>query len=54
MDFSRIGKPAGKDMIEGVNVNWFLSLDVDRARIESWRRGYNYSQPHSSLGDLTL
>jgi putative transposase len=62
MDFSRPGKPMDNAMIEsfngtfrdeGLNVNWFLSMEDAREKIETWRVEYNEFWPHSSLGDLT-
>lgn len=62
MDFSRPGKPMDNAMIESfngsfrdecLNVNWFLSIEDAREKIEKWRLEYNEFQPHSSLGDLT-
>jgi hypothetical protein len=62
MDFSRPGKPMDNAMIESfngtfrdecLNVNWFLSMEDAREKIEKWRRDYNEFRPHSSLGDLT-
>jgi len=62
MDFSRPGKPTDNAMIESfngtfrdecLNVNWFLSLEDAREKIERWRVEYNEFRPHSSLGDLT-
>jgi len=62
MDFSRPGKPTDNAMIESfngtfrdecLNVNWFLSLEDARDKIERWRVEYNEFRPHSSLGDLT-
>ena len=38
---------------ECLNVNWFLSLEDARDKIEAWRRGYNYFRPHSSLRNRT-
>jgi len=35
------------------NVNWFLSMEDAREKIEKWRKDYNEFRPHSSLGDLT-
>ncbi|MET1756397.1 integrase core domain-containing protein, partial [Novosphingobium sp. RD2P27] len=32
---------------------WFLSLADARTKIEAWRRDYNESRPHTSLGWLT-
>jgi putative transposase len=62
MDFSRPGKPMDNAMIESfngsfrdecLNVNWFLSIEDAREKIELWRIEYNDFRPHSSLGDLT-
>ena len=62
MDFSRPGKPMDNAMIESfngsfrdecLNVNWFLSMEDAREKIEKWRRDYNEFRPHSSLEDLT-
>lgn len=62
MDLSRPGKPMDNAMIESfngtfrdecLNVNWFLSMEDAREKIEKWRRDYNEFRPHSSLEDLT-
>jgi len=62
LDFSRPGKPVDNAFIESfngsfrdecLNVNWFLSLEDAREKIESWRREYNEWRPHSSLDNLT-
>jgi putative transposase len=62
MDFSRPGKPMDNAMIESfngsfrdecLNVNWFLSIEDAKEKIEMWRLDYNEFRPHSSLGDLT-
>jgi putative transposase len=62
MDFSRPGKPMDNAIIESfngsfrdecLNVNWFLSIEDAREKIEMWRKDYNEFRPHSSLGDLT-
>jgi len=62
LDFSRPGKPTDNALIESfngrfrdecLNVNWFLSVDDARKKIEAWRREYNSFRPHSSLGNLT-
>ena len=62
LDFSRPGKPTDNAFIERsngsfldecLNVNWFLSLDDARAKIEFWRRDDNEFRPHSSLNILT-
>ena len=62
LDFSRPGKPGDNAYIESfnarfrlecLNVNWFLSFEDAREKIEMWREDYNEFRPHSSLGDLT-
>jgi putative transposase len=62
LDFSRPGKPTDNAFVESFNgkfraecldAHWFLSLDDARAKIEAWRRDYNESRPHTSLGWLT-
>lgn len=62
MDFSRPGKPMDNAMIESfngtfrdecLNVNWFLSMEDAREKIEKWRDEYNRFRPHSALEDLT-
>ena len=62
LDFSRPGKPTGNAFIESfngsfrdecLNVNWFLSLEDARQKIEAWRLDYNEYRPHSSLGNMT-
>ncbi len=62
LHFSRPGKPTDNAMIESfngrlrdecLNVNWFLSLEDARIKLEAWRRDYNEFRPHSSLGGLT-
>jgi putative transposase len=61
LDFSRPGKPTDNAYVEWfngslrdecLNVNWFLSLEDARVKIEAWRRHYNESRPHSALGDV--
>lgn len=62
LDFSRPGKPTDNALIESFNgsfrdeclsVNWFLSLDDARQKIENWRQEYNDFRPHTALGNLT-
>jgi len=62
MDFSRPGKPMDNAMIESfngsfrdecLNVNWLLSMEDAREKIEKWRMDYNEFRPHRSLGNLT-
>ena len=59
LDFSRPGKPTDNAFVESfngrlrdecLNTLWFLSLADARAKIEAWRRDYNESRPHTSLG----
>ena len=62
LDFSRPGKPTDNAFIESFNgkfreeclsQHWFLSLQDAREKIESWRKDYNETRPHSSLGNRT-
>ena len=62
LDFSRPGKPTDNPFIESfnggfryecLNLNWLLSLDDAREKIESWRVDYNEYRPHQSLNDRT-
>ena len=62
LDFSRPGKPTDNPYVESFNgkfrdeclsVNWFLSLDDVRRKIEDFRWEYNHFRPHSTLNDLT-
>ncbi len=62
LDFSRRGKPTDNAFIESfngsfrdecLNLNWFLSLDDARTKIEAWRVDYNEFRPHQSLGGMT-
>ena len=62
MDFSRPGKPVDNAYIESfngsfrdecLNVNWFLSIEDARDKIEACRRDYNEWRPHSSLDNLS-
>jgi hypothetical protein len=59
---SRPGKPTDNAFVESfngrlrdecLNTHWFLSLEDARAKIDAWRRDYNESRPHTSLGWLT-
>ncbi len=61
MDFSMLGKPMDNAMIEsfngsirdeGLNVNWYLSMEDAQEKIEKWRQEHNMFRPHSALGDL--
>ena len=62
LDFIRPGRPVENAYIESFNgklrdeclsMNWFENLAEARKIIEGWRREYNETRPHSSLGDLT-
>ena len=62
LDFSRPGKPTDNAFVESfngrlrdecLNTHWFLSLADAKAKIEAWRRHYNESRPHTSLGWMT-
>ena len=62
LSFSRPGKPVDNAFIESfngsfrdecLNVNWFMSIEDAREKIEIWRKDYNGFRPHSSLGDMT-
>ena len=62
LDFSRPGKPTDNAFVESfngrlrdecLNTHWFLSLADARSKIEAWRRQYNESRPHTSLGWMT-
>jgi putative transposase len=60
--FIRPGKPIENAFVESfngrfrdecLNEHWFTSLADARQIIEGWRRDYNQTRPHSSLGGLT-
>jgi len=62
LNFSRPGKPTDNAIIESfngsfrdecLNTNWFLSIEDAQSKIETWRRHYNESRPHMSLGYRT-
>ena len=62
LDFSRPGKPTDNSFVETfngslrdecLNLNWFASLTEARQVLETWRRDYNESRPHSALKDLS-
>ena len=59
LDFSRPGKPTDNAFVESfngrlrdecLNAHWFLSIADARSKIEAWRKDYNESRPHTSLG----
>jgi putative transposase len=56
LDFSRPGKPVDNAFVESfirslrdecLNVNWFLSIDDAKMKIEAWRKDYNEFRPIS-------
>ncbi len=62
IDFSRPGKPTDNAYVESFNgtsraecldVHWFATLPESKHLIETWRREYNESRPHPSLGERT-
>jgi putative transposase len=62
LDFSRPGKPTDNAFIESfngsfrdecLNVNWFLSMEDAREKINAFKQEYNHFRPHSALGNLT-
>ena len=62
IDFSRPGKPTDNAYVESFNgtlraecldVHWFATLTEAKQVIEDWRREYNESRPHRSLGERT-
>jgi putative transposase len=62
LDFSVPGRPTDNLYFESFNgrlrheyldVNWFLSVDDPREKIERWRFEYNQECPNSALGGRT-
>ncbi|MGH9511463.1 MAG: integrase core domain-containing protein, partial [Terriglobales bacterium] len=62
IDFSRPGKPTDNAYVESFNgtlraecldAHWFGTLTEAKQMIEAWRREYNESRPHRSLGERT-
>lgn len=62
LDFSRPGKPTDNAFIESfngsfrdecLNINWFLSLEDAKEKINAFKQEYNHFRPHSALGNLT-
>ncbi len=62
LSFIQPGKPVQNAFIESfngklrdecLNENYFTSLTDAKTTIEAWRKDYNDTRPHSSLGDLT-
>jgi len=61
-DFSRPGKPTDNAHVDSFNgtlraecldAHWFVTLTEAKQVIEDWRREYNESRPHRSLGERT-
>jgi putative transposase len=50
MQNGRVESFQGKFRDECLNVNWFRNLWEAREKVASWRREYNQTRPHSSLG----
>jgi putative transposase len=62
LDFSRPGKPTDNAFIESfngsfrdecLNINWFLSLEDAKEKINAFKEEYNHFRAHSALGNLT-
>jgi putative transposase len=62
LEYSRPGKPIDNPHIESfnssfrdesLNVNWFMSLDDAKKKIETWKNDYNNYRPHGGLTHLT-
>lgn len=60
LDFISPGRPVENGFIESfngklrdecLNLHWFASLAEAKRLIEAWRREYNNTRPHSSLGN---
>jgi putative transposase len=53
MQNGRVESFQGKFRDECLNVSWFRNLWEAREKVEIWRRDYNQTRPHSSLGYQT-
>jgi len=53
MQNGRVESFQGKFRDECLNVSWFRNLWEARGKVETWRREYNQSRAHSSLGYQT-
>jgi putative transposase len=62
LDFIRPGKPLENAFIESfnrrlrdecLNGEIFVNLDAAKPRLLEWKRDYNETRPHSSLGDVS-
>jgi putative transposase len=58
LEYSRPGKPTDNAYIESsngslrevcLNVNWFMSWEDTRMKLEKWKNDYNEFRPHSGL-----
>jgi len=61
LDFIRPGRPVENSYIESFNgklrdeclsATWFLSLSEAQEQLDAFRKDYNETRPHSSLGNL--
>ena len=50
MKNGRVESFQGKFRDECLNVSWFRNLWEAREKVESWRKEYNQTRPHSNLG----
>lgn len=59
LDFSRAGKPTDNAFVESfngrfrdecLNMRWYLNSADAKGKIEAWRRDFNETGPHTSLG----
>jgi transposase InsO family protein len=57
-----MGKPTEDGLIEvsnarlrskSLNVNWLMSIEDARQKVETWRRNYNKDRPQSALANLS-
>lgn len=62
IDFSHPEKPSDNAFVESFNgtlqaecldIHWYGTLAEAKQLIEGWRREYNESRPHRSLGERT-
>jgi putative transposase len=62
LDFSRPGKPTDNPYIESIigkfrdeclSVNWFLSLEDAKEKIDAWKWDCNLFRPHNYLNNLS-
>ena len=62
MDFTRPGKPTDNGHVESfngrlreecLNTHWFRNIEEAQREIDAWRKDYNETRPHRTLGGLT-